>query len=302
MLPIKYRSELTPRKPTYLIPSFIEEGQPNLLFGSGGVGKSYLAAHVAMSLASGSDFIGETPTRKCRSLYLDFEGSEDIFAYRLLTLEPSLSTWNKEADQNITYFSATKPLVAIAKELKEAIDHHKIDLLIIDSAAYACGGEVLDPDSAIQYFATLNSLGVTSLTLAHETKAKAHDNAFGSIFFMNSVRNAWNVTREREVGLDTVKLTLAHRKGNNTSLSDNITAFMEFGEDTVNISRSAEQVRQEKTMKESIIGLLASNDLTAKELSVLLGNSEGSLRKVLGRLRKEGSVAKVSQKWHLRSA
>lgn len=213
-------SEIFPEKPTFLLSPFIEENAANLLFAKGGIGKTYLTLRLAMSLASGTDFLGSMPAKKVKTLFVDYENSRGTFKHRILTLGPYCEGFDEEAEKMLLYKNSMGlPLYEMKDALRRYVVENNVGMLIVDSAAPACGGPPEDAAVATRYFNALRHIGVTSLTIGHEAKADNGDWTFGSVFFTNLARNIWNMKSESEEG-DTVKhLGLTHKKFNNGPLS-----------------------------------------------------------------------------------
>ena len=62
---------------TWRLRPFLEEGEPTLLFGPGGSGKSYLAMTMAYLVASGNQHLGLEPA-KGGVLYCDYEATLNV--------------------------------------------------------------------------------------------------------------------------------------------------------------------------------------------------------------------------------
>lgn len=213
-------TEIFPETPTHLLAPFIEEGAANLLFAKGGIGKTYLSLRWAMSLACGSEFLGSLPIKTVKTLFIDYENSPGTFKYRILNLAPFCEGFNKEAESMLFYKnSGGIPLFEMKDSLRRFVVENNIGLVIVDSAAPACGGPPEDAAVATRYFAALRHIGVTSLTIGHEAKADSGEWTFGSVFFTNLARNIWNMKSESEEGDHVKHLGLTHKKFNNGPLS-----------------------------------------------------------------------------------
>lgn len=212
--------DIFPEEPKHLLAPFLEEDAANLLFAKGGIGKTYLAIRLSMSLACGSDFLGSMPAKKVKTLFIDYENSPGTFKFRTMNLAPYCPGYDKDADGMLFYKnSGGVPLFEMKDSLRRFVIEKGIGLVIVDSAAPACGGPPEDAAIATRYFAALRHIGVTSLTIGHEAKADNGDWTFGSVFFTNLARNIWNMKSDSEDG-DTVKhLGLTHKKFNNGPLS-----------------------------------------------------------------------------------
>lgn len=220
-------TEIYPEKPKHLLAPFIEEESANLLFAKGGIGKTYLSLRLAMSLASGSEFLGSIPAKRVKTLFVDYENSPGTFKHRILMLAPFCEGFTEEAEAMLFYKNSNgMPLFELKDSIKQLVKKNNIGLVIVDSAAPACGGPPEDAAVATRYFAALRHIGGTSLTIGHEAKADEGNWTFGSVFFTNLARNIWNMKSDSEEG-DTVKhLGLTHKKFNNGPLSPPIAIKM----------------------------------------------------------------------------
>ena len=101
--------------------------------------------------------------------------------------------------------------------MAQLVAEHNIQFMIIDSAAMACGGEPEAADVATRYWNALRTLGCTTLTIAHVSKTEASEKGtstpYGSVFWRNYARNAWEIKRgtifkrlEKQFGLVQTKL------------------------------------------------------------------------------------------------
>src|SRR3990167_3063224 len=155
----------------YLIKPFIEEGSPNIIFGKGGSGKTYLALRMALSLATNEPFLGIVPDRQTNTLFVDYENNVNIFSNRITKLLAGVQI--KESVETKLWYFSTKgiPLHDIKHRIIESIRKRNIGLVIIDSAALACGGEPESAEIANRLFNAINSLKTTVLLIAHETKS-----------------------------------------------------------------------------------------------------------------------------------
>lgn len=279
-------TEIYPESPTHLLAPFIEEGASNLLFAKGGIGKTYLCLRWAMSLASGSEFLGSVPLKTVKTLFIDYENSPGTFKYRIMNLAPYCHGFGKEAEGMLFYKnSGGVPLYEMKDSLRRFVVENNIGLVIVDSAAPACGGPPEDAAVATRYFNALRHIGVTSLTIGHESKADDGNWTFGSVFFTNLSRNIWNMKSESEEG-DTVKhLGLTHKKFNNGPLSRPVAIKMadtglgiEYTEDLAYL--------QANDPKNAILGALKQDeDTSLQQLYGLLPHiSQGNIRTSISRL------------------
>ena len=232
----------------WLLEPFVLDKAPNILFGEGGGGKTFVALRMMLSIATGVPFLGVAPARKCPVMFLDYEDDAAEGLDRIMKLcsseaaktEGSVPTL-EDVQNNIFYFPAGGiPIHDLVPQLQEKIKEHKIEFLLIDSAVLACGGEPEKAENASRYFNSLAKLGITSLTIAHETKSENHEHVFGSIFWKNCTRNMWNAQSERNpVDSREISFGLFHRKCNHASLRPMVPLRIFHGEGFVDIVRGA---------------------------------------------------------------
>jgi hypothetical protein len=290
-----------------LFAPFLTDKSANLIFGDGSSTKTYICIHLALSVASGVPFLGFRPERTGKVLFLDYEDVGTKFADRVnrvaggMTESPSV-----EAFERIRYIKAKGvPLSDMTQQLKDEIRKHDISLLVIDSAAYACGSEIERAENVIRFFNALESLQTTSLIIAHITKGQANqDNpergqkqAIGSIFFHNGPRNTWNVVKQPDDD-DTgpeKKVCLYHRKCNDGPLHRLIPVETTFGEGVVTM-RVGDEADWEggKTLSTRILGFLRSGVKSRAQIDEEFDEENRNTVKVaLRRLKAAGRITQL---------
>lgn len=230
----------------WLLEPFVLDGSPNILFGEGGGGKTFVALRWLLSIATGIPFLGVKPARTVPCMFLDYEDTAAEANDRIqklcgsTKLTPDAQTPDLDLLQNnIHYFNAEGvPIHDLIPQLKEQIAKCKIQFILIDSAVMACGGEPEKAEAAGRFFNSLAKLGVTTLTIAHETKSENHDHVFGSIFWRNCARNMWNAQSEKDP-VDNRKSSfgLFHRKCNHDAPRQPVPLRIFHGEGFVDIER-----------------------------------------------------------------
>ena len=99
-----------------------------------------------------------------------------------------------------------------------AADHpgHRIEFLIVDSIAVACGGAPESAELANRFMLALRRLRVGSLLIAHVNRSETGDQKpFGSAFWANNARSTWFIQRSDEASDERrVTATMFHRKVN----------------------------------------------------------------------------------------
>lgn len=308
-----WAEDIKAQEMSMLFKPFLVQGAPSVLFGKGGGAKTYLSLRMALSLAAGKPFMGFAPQKIVNTLFLDYEDIEGTFASRLnqlKTAEPVLSS--VELDKRLLYFPAKGvSLPELLPALRKAIQKHNIGLIIVDSAVSACGGEPEKAETVARYFNSLASLGVTSLTIAHETKSENHSYPFGSVFWYNFPRSIWNVrsliddSAEPIAGSNTIETGLFHRKANNGPLYQRIPLKITFVEgeaetlDRVDIRRGDDESwTDELSIPMRIKKSIGIGMKTASELKAELGSDvkPAALEEALRRMKKSGTLSQLGEK------
>lgn len=181
--------------PVYTLKPILYQGHPTVIFGDKNSGKSLIAIVISyvVQLPLVDNKLGWVlPDNKaCFVLYLDYEDERLSFQQRWTGIERGFNLEGIET--TIQYRHMTTRLADSVSALRsEIIDKH-IGLLIVDSLGPAAGGNLYDPQPALEYHQALRALGVTSLTLAHNSKdiAQKRKSIFGSVFFSNLARSIW---------------------------------------------------------------------------------------------------------------
>lgn len=148
---------------------------PVILFGDGGVAKSYMGLHFAGELAAGG----------LNVLFADWELAGEDHRDRLERL------YGAEMPA-IFYARCERPLTVEVDHLKRLVREHLINYVVCDSVAYAADGPPEAAEVAARYFRAVRQLGVGSLHIAHTNRSDSSDQKpFGSAFWHNSARATW---------------------------------------------------------------------------------------------------------------
>ena len=128
-------------------------------------------------------------------LYLDYEVDQQDMTNRFHALCEGLGVQAPDLHYRNQFVSVAKD----EDRIRDIVAELDIGFVIIDSAAAACGGEPENASIAAQYWNSLSSLGCTTLTIAHVSKAEAHERGtstpYGSVFWRNYARNAWEIKK-----------------------------------------------------------------------------------------------------------
>lgn len=154
----------------------------SILFGDGGVMKSFLELAIAANLAQGG----------LRVAIFDWEMKPRDHRRRLSMM------FGPDPLPHVLHVKCNRPLVQECERLRRLVRSEKLDYVFYDSVGYACQGDPATSESALAYFQATNLIGIGGCHLAHITK-NGDDNdkrPFGSTFWHNSARCTWNVKLE----------------------------------------------------------------------------------------------------------
>ena len=154
---------------------FMLEREATLLFGYSGLGKSMFAKILATYVQEGymSNGIEVEPGNV---LYLDYETSPKTAARRFRLIHAGLGI---ASGSGVRYRHCFQPLASEISEIQKEVHASNIEMVIVDSAGPACGGEPESAGVALGYWNALRSLKVSSLTIAHRAKNSRDGHAGG---------------------------------------------------------------------------------------------------------------------------
>ncbi len=202
----------------YLVSPLIAAGHPTAIFADGDSGKGWIALLIALSLRLGDILPGiVTPTRLAKTLYLDWETDYDENRRRLDLLCRGLGLSGRS--DGIGYRRMFRPLADDISTIRAAIAREQYELVVIDSAALATGGDLRDSEHVIRFMSALGQLRpAASLVLGHVSKATAdatggnRGRMIGSVFYENLCRSVWEVRSDS--GGNPITMGFFHRKAN----------------------------------------------------------------------------------------
>jgi RecA-family ATPase len=290
----------------------LPKDRATIVFGEGGSGKSYIAALLGLSLASGKQvFPGWEPVKPGKVLVLDWEADREEWNERLLLLAAGAGLAVEDFAPRMRYRSCITSLVDQVEELAKYVKDEGIDLVIVDSVGMASPGAREGTDAnegALQLFRGLRLLRCTALLVDHVSKqgkesANGAKDPYGSIFKTNLARQTWEVRREDPEGEEqaTAELVLVNRKVNNGPRRNPIGCRITYAENEVRFVRSdledvAESLQGSIPAAVQIKGvLLRTPRMTKTELAEGLPSlTKSNLDKTLDRLVRRGEVGKDS--------
>lgn len=200
---------ISPAPPEMIIPDWLPAGYGTLLAGHGGMGKSGIALHLALCIATGHEFYG-LPVQKRRVLYLSCEDRESVIHWRLArlceyrdvsmpTLAGSLAVLDLVGHDTLLWLKAGAPPPDAYEFLQERMQGY--DVLIVDGISDTFAG---NENARAEAKAFINSLvalippsgAVVLVGHVAKTSTTSGEGYSGSTGWHNSVRARWYLAPE----------------------------------------------------------------------------------------------------------
>ena len=292
--------------PAYLVEPLLYLNHPAVIFGDYGSLKSLLAlviVYVAQLPYPDNKLGLVTLKESTQCLYLDYEDDPSSFRKRWGAIQRGFGI---EAPMPILYRRMTNTLADSMDSLQQIKKDEDIKLVIIDSLGPAARGNLNDPEPAIKYHEALRKLGITSLTLAHNSKdlLTKRRTIFGSVFFTNLARSVWECKAEQEAGEEEAVISLKHTKANLSRLHPPLGYKFTFTDNSIAIAKTDLRdtgLSRELPLSIQIKNLLQDGAMTIKDIAEALDANAPSIKTVIYRLAKKGVAVKVGESWGLQA-
>ncbi|MES2210929.1 MAG: AAA family ATPase [Chloroflexota bacterium] len=278
---------------TYRLDPMLPQDQTTILFGDGGVGKSTLAAALAVSVQTGASLVEGWVPRRAPVLYLDWEAGRNSLNRRVRGV--AMGGHLPDVVQ-IDYRNCRRagPLHAFAEDLATVVDREGYGLVIVDSVGMAAGvgSEGGDAnESALRLFSAIGYLQTTVLAIDHINKTDAADEhrkarPYGSIYKGLLARATW------ELRLSNTErgsfLGLYHTKSNDSAMLAPVSLQVLHEDDGSiryeRLDRMPIGLTKSLTQRDQIVAVLREyGHMTADEIADVLSLAENKVRAVLSR-------------------
>ena len=268
--------EISPQKPLpeeeqYRLFPLLPQGQNALIYGDGGSFKSYIAGLFSVMVALPTEGLKLPTPIYGKVLYLDYETSQDEHEWRLWRIVSGLGH-DPDHFVSVYYQRRSSPITEGIAELRRFVRTNDIGFIVVDSVAQACGGDIEKQEPVSQMCNDLRSLRTTNLLLGHVPKNDSGDSRrgktpYGSAFWRNNVRSAWEAKATQEPGASEADLGLFHRKANNSKIFKPIGVHILFEGDSVffqrNNLRNVPELAGGLSVSDRILGCLKDHGLLA---------------------------------------
>jgi hypothetical protein len=276
---------------------------PWMIFGGGGTGKSHLATHLALCIATGRDWFGHQVVRG-NVLLVDSELDDDEADRRLWPI--SVGMGMDGPPEGVYYYRLPKALSVedVRDRIRRLVERDRIVLVIVDSLTLSTYlSDQSAPNDISRIIFDMASWSVSVCFIDHEPKNRIGNDpdtatAFGSVFKGNLVRAQLYV----QGGPDGT-VTLRCRKSNFTRRWAPIALGVDFlGQedhpDSVVYHRLAEndprnlQMKSQQQRGEDEEALIALSEMhpegvTAKQFGEYVGLTTDAARGRLGKMERE---------------
>lgn len=292
----------------YVLDGLVLADYPTLLYGAGGVAKSFVALALAVAVSGRAEKWLGRRVEGGPVLYLDFELNAEEMARRVRELCRGAGI--AETPENLFYMSGAGYSARDAFEAaREACAEHSCTLLVLDSWGPALQGDAEAARDVIGFVSEciepLRAAGVGVLIVDHQSKVQAGQayqskEAFGSVYKTNLTRSVIQV-EATERGEGTLTVRLRQKKHNFGPLVEPFGIKIGFSEDSVSLGLDELDVAElagEDTMgaTERVKMALAEGPAYPSEISEQTSISPKTVKNTLTGLRKQGVVEATGEK------
>jgi KaiC/GvpD/RAD55 family RecA-like ATPase len=277
---VRLHSAVTGHIPTTpdLVEGVIPAHKSTILYGPGGVGKSILAATLAVAVQTGHRFLG-LRVRQAEVLYLDWETDEADIAIRVRAAAAGL----KVEVPDLRYIALVRPIEDKVAQLARVVAEQKIDFVVIDSVGMAMsaardGGDA--SETAIRFFRALRMLETAVLAIDHvagEDMRRGRSGAakpYGSVYKWNSARNAFELREREDPDTEGSHLLLKHRKSNVGPRMADIPLLMTWDGDVASFTREKYRAEARQPLAARILDILSVAPATPHQLADLMSSPD----------------------------
>jgi hypothetical protein len=293
--------------PEYLVQPLLYLNHPTVIFGDYGSLKSTVALLIAFiaQLPYQNNGLGLiTKDNPANTLYLDLEGDSPMFTKRWSALSRGFKI---EAQMPILYRRMDAKVADSIDTIQQIVVENKIRFIIIDSLGPAVKGNLNEPEPAMDYNQALRKLGITSLTLAHNSKdpLTKQRSIFGSVFFSNLARSIWQckVEGERQPDDDQAIISLKQIKASFSQLYGTLGYTFKFTDNSITVGKTDLKdtaLAGELPLTWQIKNLLKGGAMQASEIADLTDKPINTIRVTLSRMKAKKEIHSLpDQKWGL---
>lgn len=291
--------------PEYLLEPLLIKGLPTIIFGEKGVTKSTTAVliYICLTLPWHDNPLGwKVPTRSVKTAIFDYELPGVIAQYNAQRIQKGMDL----PPFALLHRRCRLPIVDDIEPILNWITNLEIEVLIIDSLARGCGGDLIKTEPANAFFEALDKLNVTSLILAQTSKdiENKRKTIYGNALFTYYARNIFELCRSDFSQEDELDVGLFHRFSNLSKLYPDTGFKISFNSQGTHIESqpiSVGEFKAKVNSQKAILEELKSGALSVKDIMERTGASDNTIRVILSKLKKRGIVTNPQKgQWGLR--
>ena len=206
-----------------------------VLWATGGTGKSFFALWLSTLISEGLEYVNTGNgliVEPGNVLYLDYETTQAQIASRVRKIHNGLGI---DRPSKIVYRHMELPLVQDVDTIRDIVHKRNIDYIVVDSMGLAVDGELESAAEVLEFFRSLNTIGLPSLVISHANKS---GNLFGSAYTANAARSVIEASQsEGSYAKGGIDFNLFHRKANDIALQAPQSWSVKFETDKVTYTR-----------------------------------------------------------------
>jgi len=206
-----------------------------VLWANGGTGKSFFALWLSTLISEGLEYVNTDHgliVEPGNVLYLDYETTQAQIASRVRKIHNGLGI---DRPSKIVYRHMELPLVQDVDTIRDIVHKRNIDYIVVDSMGLAVDGELESAAEVLEFFRSLNTIGLPSLVISHANKS---GNLFGSAYTANAARSVIEASQsEGSYAKGGIDFNLFHRKANDIALQAPQSWSVKFEPDKVTYTR-----------------------------------------------------------------
>lgn len=282
--------------PRFLVHPIMPQGEPTIIYGDPGCGKSSTAQIVYMCLQvpwRNNPLGFMVPEEPVITLYLDWESNPDRIKWRFKKYQQGMGI----PPFPIHYRRCYLPLPDDIEQIKVKMNEVGAQAIVIDSLAQAAGGKFLEGDVATNFFQGLGQLKTSAFIIGQNQKDPDNKtkSILGSGIYQYYSRSIWEARKSQDPGENELHVALYHRKANETMLFRPISFRLYFNEEKTIIynerTRDVPEFRANmKTRDRVLIAVQELGRASKSEIAEDAGITESQAGPALSRLKMEGKV------------
>ena len=299
--PVELRTVAKPGPRRWIVEGLLPANVLTVLYGDGGLAKSYLAMFLGEHVARGEDLF-DRRVEQGPVLYLDWELDEEEQVRRAYQVAAGLG--RSSPAEGLHYCEMALPLGEALPDIRRWIGERQISLAILDSFALATLGDATAAKDVVPLLWAVSRLPCTSLFIDHVRNPQPGErreemNPFGSAYKRHIGRSILHAVRAGG-GDESLAVLLQQRKSNFSALSEPLGVRVTFEDERVCFAREslttaafARVVDKRPALEKVHQALVSMGRATPDDLVAPTGLKVGTVKNKLTELHQKGRAAPV---------